>query len=72
MFSSFKVFGVASSSFEDKSTTGNPSEATPFSYIGDGGPWDEPSSEEACGSVDGGGEKGGIDASLEEDEDELA
>jgi hypothetical protein len=60
------------SSFEDKSTTENPSEGSPYSYIRDGVPWDEPSSEEASGDEDGVGDEGGVNASLDEDDEALA
>jgi hypothetical protein len=72
MSSSYKVSGAGSSSYEDRSTTGNPSEGSLCSYIRNDSPWDEPSIEEAGGGEDGVGEEGGADASLEEDEDALA
>jgi hypothetical protein len=68
--SSCEVMGVTSSSSKDKSTTGNPTEGSPCSYIRDGGPWDEPSSEEA--TEDAIGDDSGVDALLDEDEDMLA
>jgi hypothetical protein len=71
MSSSWKVSEAVSSSYEDKSTTGNPSEGSPCSYIEDDGPWDEPSSEEASGGEDGVKEEGNPNALLEEDEDAL-
>jgi hypothetical protein len=66
------VLKVASSSSEVRSTTGNPLEGSPCSYIGDGGPWDEPSGEEAGGGEDGVGEDDCVETSLKEDEDVLA
>jgi hypothetical protein len=72
MSSSREVLGAVSSSCEDKSTIGNPSEGSPCSYNGDGGPWDEPSGEETSDGEDGVGDAGGVDASLDKDEDALA
>jgi hypothetical protein len=59
------------SSDNDKSTIGNPLEGSLYSYIGDGGTWDEPSDVEADGGEDKGGEEGGIDASFEEEDKAL-
>jgi hypothetical protein len=70
--SSREVSGKVSSSPEERSTTGNPLEGLPCSYIGDDAPLDETSGEEAGGSEDPVGEDGGVKASLEEDEDTLA
>jgi hypothetical protein len=45
--------------------------SSPCLYIGDGGPWDEPSSVEADGGEDRVGDEGGVDASLDEDDKTL-
>jgi hypothetical protein len=65
------VRGVASSSSEDRSTTGNPLEDSLCSYIAYGGPWDEPSGEEVGGGEDKDGDEGGVDVSLDEGDEAL-
>jgi hypothetical protein len=61
------TLGEASSSPEERSTTGNPSKGSPCSYIGDSDPRHETSSEEAGGSEDPVGEGDDGEASLDED-----
>jgi hypothetical protein len=65
------VRGVASSSSEDRSTTGNPLEDSLCSYIAYDGPWDEPSGEEVGGGEDKDGDEGGVDVSLDEGDEAL-
>jgi hypothetical protein len=61
--SSLEVSRKVSSSFEERSTTENPSEGSPCSCIRSGDPWDETSGEEADGGEDLVEEGGGIEAS---------
>jgi hypothetical protein len=63
--SSCEVLGAASSSSEDRSTTNNPLEGLPCSYIGGSSPWNKTSGEEDGGGEDQVGEGGGIEASLD-------
>jgi hypothetical protein len=61
---------MASSSSEVRSTTENLPKGSPHPYIGDGGPWDEASSEEAGGGEDPIREGNGVEAWLDEDKGE--
>jgi hypothetical protein len=69
--SSREVSGKASSSHEERSKTGNPSEGSLCSYGVDGGSRKETSGEEVSGGEDLVGDGSG-EALLEEDEDPLA
>jgi hypothetical protein len=65
------VSGKASSFPKQRSTTRTPSEGSLCSYVGDGDPWDETSSEEGSGGEDLVREGCGGEASLDADEDPL-
>jgi hypothetical protein len=65
------VLGKAPSSLEEISTTRNPSEGSSRSYIEDGSPQDETSSEESGGGEDLVAEGSSVEASLDEEKDPL-
>jgi hypothetical protein len=65
------MLGKVFPSPEERSTTENPSEGSPCSYIGGGGPPDETFGEEGGGGEDLVGEGGSGETSLDKDEDPL-
>jgi hypothetical protein len=65
------MLGKVSSSQEERSTTGNPSEGSPCSYVGGGGPRNETFGEEGGGGEDLVEEGGSGETLLDEDEDPL-
>jgi hypothetical protein len=69
--SSREVSGKASSSSEDRSTIGIPSEGPPCSYSVVGGLSKETSSGDTSGGRDPDGEGDGVEASLNEDKEPL-
>jgi hypothetical protein len=70
IYSSHELSRKASFSSEERSTTGNPYEASSCSYVGDGDPCDETSGEEAGGGEDPIGEGNDIEGELDEEEED--